>query len=246
LHPLYNLFWHDLTPAEIARLSGYVLENGSLDTGKLRLKKDPEMKDILTVLGALHIDREEYVFGELSLPLLRCLGLRPDGGRPVLREGAAEALAGAAGLKDPLELVSKLAGVRVMKRSPTRIGGRMGRPEKAKERRMKPPPHIIFPVGTAGGPQRLVNNAAEKGEIEVNVGMRRCTTCGRRGLFPRCDCGGHTVPVEEMAGQRARLHSLDVKAMLQAAARNLGERNLPDIKGVQGMISKHRTPEMLE
>jgi DNA polymerase II large subunit len=246
LHPLYNLFWHDLSTAEIARLSAYVLGNGSLDDGKLRLGKDPEIKEILTVLGALHIDREEYVFDELSLPLVRCLGLAPEGGRLALREGAAEALAQASGMTDPMELVSRLAGVRVMKRSPTRIGGRMGRPEKAKERRMKPPPHIIFPVGTAGGPQRLVNKAAEKGEIEVNVGMRRCTACGRRGLFPRCDCGGHTAPVEEMAGQRAPLHAIDVKAMLQAAARNLGERNLPDIKGVQGMISKHRTPEMLE
>ena len=246
LHPLYNLFWHDLSPAQIARLSRYVLDNGAMDDGKLRLRKDQEVKDLLTVLGALHIDREDYIFGDLSIPLLRCLGLRADGARLVLRDGAAETLAAVTGVRDPMELVSKLAGVRVMKRSPTRIGGRMGRPEKAKERRMKPPPHLIFPVGTAGGPQRLVNTAAEKGEIEVNVGMRRCTTCGRRGLFPRCDCGGHTVPIEEMAGQRAPLHSLDLKAMLQAAAHKLGERNLPDIKGVQGMISKHRTPEMLE
>jgi DNA polymerase II large subunit len=246
MHPLYNLFWHDLSPAEITRLSSFVLGNGTIEDGKLRLAKDPEIKDLLTVLGALHIDREDYLFGELSLPLVRCLGLAPDGARLALREGAAEALAQAPGIKDPMELVSRLSGVKVMKRSPTRIGGRMGRPEKAKERRMKPPPHIIFPVGTAGGPQRLVNKAAEKGEIEVNVGMRRCTACGRRVLFPRCDCGGHTVPIEELAGRRAPLHALDVKATLQAAARNLGERNLPDIKGVQGMMSKHRTPEMLE
>ena len=246
LHPLYNLFWHDLSPAEVARLSAHVLEHGRLDDGKLRVGKDQEIKDLLTVLGALHIDRGELVFGELSLPLVRCLGLRPDGRRLVLREGAAAALAGAPAGRDTLGLVSSLAGVRVMGRSPTRIGGRMGRPEKAKERRMKPPPHIIFPVGTAGGPQRLVNNAAEKGEIQVNVGLRRCAACGRRGPFSRCDCGGHTVPIEEMAGQRAPLHPLDVKALLQAAARNLGERGLPDIKGVQGMISKHRTPEMLE
>jgi DNA polymerase II large subunit len=246
LHPMYNLFWHDLAPAEIARLSAFFLENGWMDEGKLRLRRDAEIKDILTTLGALHIDRGELIFGELSVPLVRCLGLRADGRRLALREGAAEALSGAAAGGDPLELVSRLSGVRVMKRSPTRIGGRMGRPEKAKERRMKPPPHIIFPVGTAGGPQRLVNQAAEKGEVEVNVGMRRCKECGRRGPMPRCECGGHTVPIEEPAGQRAPLHKLDVKTALQRAARSLREGSLPDIKGVQGMMSRHRTPEMLE
>ena len=246
LHPRYNLFWHDLTTDEIARLSAYVAEKGSMDGGKLRLARDQEMKDLLVVLGALHIDRGDYILDELSLPLLRCLGLEPAGEKIVRREGAAPVLSGASGFHDPCEMVSALAGVKVMRRGPTRIGGRMGRPEKAKERRMKPPPHLIFPVGTAGGPQRLVNNAALKGEIEVNAGLRRCNSCGRRGLFSRCDCGGHTVPLEETAGGRAPLHTLDVKGTLLRAARNLKENNLPDIKGVQGMMSKHRTPEMLE
>ena len=244
LHPRHNLFWHDLAPADIANLSAHVRQRGRMEGGFLHLEKDPAIKDILIVLGALHIEREGYILGDCSLPLLRCLGLGADGERIVAREGTDAAFS--EGIKDPCELVSRLAGIRVARRSPTRIGGRMGRPEKAKERRMSPPPHLIFPVGTAGGPQRLVNKAAEKGETQVNVGSRRCTACGRKGIFSGCECGGHTVPVEEPAGARPQLQAIDVKALLSRAARRLREGHLPEIKGVQGMMSRHRTPEALE
>jgi hypothetical protein len=53
--------------------------------------------------------------------------------------------------EDSLELVSYLSGIEIKNRAPTRIGASMGRPEKANERRMKPPPNVLFPLGEAGG-----------------------------------------------------------------------------------------------
>jgi DNA polymerase II large subunit len=244
LHPRHNLFWHDLLPADIARLSANVLEKGRLEGGILHLERSPDIKELFIILGALHIDRDELVFGENSIPIIRCLGLRTEGNNITAAAGREEIFGG--DIKDPCEMVSRLAGVKVARRSPTRIGGRMGRPEKAKERKMSPPPHIIFPVSTAGGPQRLVNKAAEKGEVEVNVGWRRCGKCGKKGIFSRCDCGGHTSPVEEPPGARPPPQVVDVRALLSRAARNLHEGHLPEIKGVQGMMSRHRTPEALE
>ena len=47
-------------------------------------------------------------------------------------------------------------------KSPTRIGASMGRPEKANERRLKPPPHVLFPLGDSGGNQRLINTALKE------------------------------------------------------------------------------------
>jgi DNA polymerase II large subunit len=244
LHPRHNMFWHDLLPEDIRCLSEFALGHGRLEGGLLHLEKNPPIKDLLIILGALHIDREDYVLGENSIPFLRCLGLRADGESVVSADGRDGILAG--DTLDPCELVSKLAGVRIARRSPTRIGGRMGRPEKAKERRMSPPPHLIFPVGTAGGPQRLVNKAAEIGEVQVNVGWRRCSSCGKKGIFSGCECGGHTVAIEEPVGARPQLQAIDVRALLSKAARNLREGRLPDIKGVQGMMSRNRTPEALE
>ena len=42
-----------------------------------------------------------------------------------------------------------------MRRS-TRIGARIGRPEKAKERLMKPAPNMLFPIGENGGKERNI------------------------------------------------------------------------------------------
>ena len=247
LHPDHNLFWHDLSPAQLARLSELVLQGGRLVGGRLHLPRSRELKELLVALGALHIERDGYILDRCALPLIRCLGLRPDGERLALRDGAADVLRGAAGFPGPMELVEALAGVRVAKRAPTRIGARMGRPEKARERRMKPPPHIIFPVGEAGGPQRLLNKAAEAGEIEVNAGLRRCRSCGRAGIFPGCGCGGRAALVQ---GRSARggeeRHAIDLRGLLSEAARGLREGTLPEIKGVQGLTSLHRTPEILE
>ena len=40
---------------------------------------------------------------------------------------------------------------------PTRIGARMGRPEKAERREMKQYTHALYPIGNNGGPQRLLD-----------------------------------------------------------------------------------------
>ena len=140
-----------------------------------------------------------------------------------------------------ISLVSRLAGVQIMGRAPTRIGARMARPEKARERKMKPPPHILFPLGEAGGTQRLLNEAVKKRDITVELGIRRCIACRKRNYQPKCECGGHTRIVDSPAPQKIQLDREFKKAKA-----NLGEGNGLEIKGVKGMISKHKTPEPLE
>ena len=44
-----------------------------------------------------------------------------------------------------LELFPKLTSIKVYDKTPYYMGTRMGRPEKAKERKMKPPVHVLFP-----------------------------------------------------------------------------------------------------
>src|SRR5439155_1037425 len=67
------------------------------------------------------------------------------------------------------------------------------RPEKAAPREMSPPPHALFPLGSAGGMQRLVNEAVTKDAVEVEIGLRVCPACRQRWFLPRCPkCGAHT------------------------------------------------------
>jgi DNA polymerase II large subunit len=118
----------------------------------------------------------------------------------------------------------------------------MARPEKAKERKMKPPPHSLFPLGTAGGAQRLLQQALSNGKIKIQVGIRRCEECGKRWSLPKCSCGGHTKPIIGKPNDvEIRLDDL-----YRSAVDRLGESQFPNIKGVKGMISKDKTPEALE
>jgi DNA polymerase II large subunit len=233
-HPRYNLFWHDFTADEVRSLRETVVARGRIEDGRLVLPRDESLKALLVRLGATHRAGE----GELALDrhteaLLACLGIAVEEG--VLRADTAS------DAKDPLSLVASLAGFPVKARGPTRIGARMARPEKAAPRKMQPAPHALFPIGLEGGPQRLLTEAARKDVLEVEVGVRVCASCGKRWFLVRCSCGGRTVPRNGPSRQRVPLQEA-----LRAALERLGEPEPPEIKAVQGMISRTKTPESLE
>ena len=76
-----------------------------------------------------------------------------------------------------LEFLSLLAGVQIKDKAPTYVGGRMGRPEKAKHREMKPLVHVLFPVGLKGGSHRDLVEAAKQGPVFVELTKRKCPNC---------------------------------------------------------------------
>ncbi|MEM2943190.1 MAG: DNA polymerase II large subunit [Methanomassiliicoccales archaeon] len=234
LHPKYNLFWSDIELDELKDLRSYVLAHARWADGHLYIENDSKAKLTLEKLGALHrIVGSAIVLEKYAEPLLLGLGLAHEGEKIVV--GAP--FDG----RSAIEAVSAAMGIAVRPRAVTRIGARMARPEKAKERKMRPPPHVLFPLGQSGGMQRLVNEAISEGEIEVEAGIRQCKTCGKKTLLCACECGSHTVPIEE-----PRLQRVDISKLVKDAMERLGERSLPEIKAVQGMISKNKTPEALE
>ncbi|MCA1812551.1 MAG: DNA polymerase II large subunit [Halobacteriales archaeon] len=237
LHPHFTLFWHDIGVPEVARLSELAELQGRMEGSNLVLPQ--EAQECLIELGCTHSRRPP---GELVLDrpeaFLACLGLEP-------REGAvARVRPIPADAPDALAAVSSAAGFPVRARSPYRIGARMGRPEKAAERKMSPPVHTLFPIGQAGGLQRQVKDAATKGTLEVEIGLRRCGKCGRKGIDNRCaDCGAHTAAVADKPVPQ----KVELKDVLARAQQRVGMAKLPEqIKGVQGLISKTKTPEPLE
>ena len=235
LHPNFNLFWSDLTVDDVLRLREHVLKAGSLDGQRLRVPRTDSMKAILESLGALHkVEGTEIVLDEYAEPLLLGLGLTKSADRIEERTPAPPA-------QNPLELVCALAGIEVRARAMTRIGARVARPEKARERRMKPPPHGLFPVGPNGGPQRIMNLAAEAGEIKIELGERQCPMCHRKTFMTKCECGSHTVSTGN-----ADVQEIPIGMMFQSALDRLREKRSVEVKGVQGMISKNKTPEPIE
>lgn len=174
---------------------------------------------------------------------------------------AAEALLDAHEVDGSLWLVRQCSDLRWVAAAPCRIGCRMGRPEKAAPREMKGKPHCIFPIANEGGPQRLITQAANKGSIRVQMGVRICERCGRKTPYTIChhrpiqdeptECGGTTKPTEggTEGGQRRKgiFQSVNLAELLEVKRRNLNLDRIPQkFKGVKGLTSMERTPEPLE
>ncbi|RLI70447.1 DNA polymerase II large subunit, partial [Archaeoglobales archaeon] len=263
LHPDYTYLWHDISVEEYNYLRDSIPKakiEGKYGKSFLVIDYDAKIKEILEKLLLEHKIRDGKIVIERWKAFVRCLGLNYDL-KPILQCDGG----------DVLELVVKLSGLDVRAKAPTRIGARMGRPEKAKERKMSPPPHILFPLGHAGGKTRDIKNAinhtssynAVKGEIFVELATRICKECGRINFWIRCECGGLTEQIYQCQNCKNKTKSeickcggetkgyqrrkVNLKVLYDKALENLGERDtFGTIKGVIGMTSKNKIPERLE
>ena len=137
------------------------------------------------------------------------------------------------------------------------IGARMGRPEKAKLRKLTGSPHVIFPVGEEGGRLRSVQAAVEHGSVNADFPNFFCTICGSDSPYPRCPvcltlckkknycivCRKYSDSVcEEHPGKNKMFSTrrVDIKQQFEFAKKLIGARidDLPVvIKGVRGTSS---------
>ena len=160
-----------------------------------------------------------------------------------------------------LWLTRQLSGLRWEDSVPCRVGARMGRPEKAGTREMKPMVHALYPIAENGGPQRLLGLAAGKGVIRVQMGPRVCDKCGQESPHLRChnrltrgeavECGGRTQMKKRRSNNmRRRLGlrtSVPLEEIVEVKRRALKLDRIPDrIKAVKGLISVKQTPEPIE
>ncbi|MCX9083759.1 MAG: DNA polymerase II large subunit [Candidatus Methanoperedens sp.] len=207
LHPKYTYLWHDISTDDYSLLADYVQKNGKY-AEKLSFPVDEKVKDILEVLLVPHIVREKQIIIEEPLPLMTCLGIDK-----TLKKTWSTPEA------NIMDTLLKVSGMTIHARAPIRIGARMGRPEKSDKREMKPAPHVLFPIGDAGGKRRSLQNAKEYveeddgngrnndlrtgltiqkgkvGTIKVEIGERICSFCKIRTFKNRCSCGKFTLPL---------------------------------------------------
>jgi len=156
LHPDFTYNFHDLNLKEIRNL-GEWLASGEFDfegevLKEVRVELESEPKRALEMLEVPHwVEDGEVVIGEEALPLCACLGLLEEKSlsserlKSEFQENPEEEI---------MLFLEDLSGLTIRKKAPTWIGSRMGRPEKAKPRKMSPPPHVLFPsaglVGVLG------------------------------------------------------------------------------------------------
>ena len=173
LHPAYTYFYHDVTKDEINRLQNKLYQNigDDEDITNLNLENSlimdmcPE-KRILEVIGVPHrVETDKIIIdSDDAYTLLNTLR------EPLNLDNDS----------DTIEAINEVSRVKIMAKAPTYLGGRVGRPEKTKERKMKPAPHSLFPIGKNGGSRRNIIDAAKKGSITVEMARCKCTKCRHR------------------------------------------------------------------
>ncbi|MCL9812128.1 DNA polymerase II large subunit [Natranaeroarchaeum aerophilus] len=227
LHPNHTCLWHDIDVEAFEALVAAV-EDGTVDADVPAIEHksvEPSILDVLvlprseTVREAIEALLLEHTQTDTTLripvwrPFVRSLGFAVDG--EDLTRTWDELSADARSWPNAVEAVNEVAPFTVRERSPTRVGNRMGRPEKSESRELSPAVHTLFPIGEAGGTQRNVADAAKHadsmtdtpGEVEVEVGRRECVDCGEHTFKTRCpECNGHTEPHYECPDCESRLY----------------------------------------
>jgi len=163
-----------------------------------------------------------------------------------------------------LALLTMFSGVQIKDKAPSYVGGRMGRPEKAKHREMRPLVHVLFPVGLAGGVHRDFVEASKKGPTFVEIAKRKCPQCNSYTLkvqCPTCGCGtvaenscprcGRTLKGNYCGACKSKsvLYSrqaVNFKEMLEFACSSLKIPVPKMLRGVKGLTNEDKMPEFLE
>ncbi|WP_297438125.1 DNA-directed DNA polymerase II large subunit [Thermococcus sp.] len=272
-HPYYTLYWNTLTPEEaevlVQSLVGAQIEWDEFKKNRFArrviLENDAKVKRYLELLGLPHrldrIDREELIVVEYpwSTALLTPFG-------------NLEWEFKAKPFHTVIDIINQNNCVKLRDRGISWIGARMGRPEKAKERKMKPPVHVLFPIGLAGGSTRDIKKAAEAGrQTSVEMAWFRCPKCGSEGPTPLCQhCGtrrellyhcpkcnvdypedqardlGFRCPkcgTELKSFSRRRINPSEI---MREAMERVHVNTLDKLKGVMGMTSGYKMAEPLE
>ena len=253
LHPRYTYYWHDVSKEDILLLRHYLL-NGYYDEENdawlipynPKYEENTKAKRVLELIGCCHnvLNKEEnnninkYISIDEYYPLLYSLGYDVEKNQDLIKD-ITEIYNKS---KNAMHFINLLSPFEIKRNAYVYVGARMGRPEKAAARKMKPPVNGLFPIGNAGNVVRLINKAVEEGKTDtVEVYSGKCPKCGKISLYNKCPfCGAHV----ELSGPN-RIE-LPLKDYWYKALENLKINKPGDVKCIKGMTSKDKIVEPLE
>ena len=244
LHPHYLYFWDKISPKDLNRL----LEPKK--TTQTLIKYPIQTKKILENLGTPHkVENEMIILQNQEAKIFFNLLFRK---KPIIDDSSVP------------KILSKSSGIQINNKFSTIIGVRIGRPEKASIRQMKPPSHVLFPVNDAGGPTKDLIKASKNEHFFTNISNRHCSYCNQPSLSIKCSvCGTKTSinyrcsncreiidePFCQKCKRKASANShkeFQLHAKLLAAQEKMGIRAKSPFKGVEALIGQNKTAEPLE
>ena len=260
LHPSFTFFWSDVSSINGLQTLMKWLHESEVQcedhvARRITGGMDAEVKRILQAIYLPHkvLDGKIIIEGDDAHAFAFCLGYD---GSFAERDFSS--------VTSVLQAVGLLAGVEVKEKYPTLVGARMGRPEKAKRREMKPMVQILFPVGLAGGVKRDFLEAAKKEHVLVDVVRRKCPVCQTFTFRVKCPaCGSETFyekscprcgkilkedecPACKLPAKKYQRQSVNFRESLECACSHLVVSVPKILKGVKGLTNETKTPEIIE
>jgi len=265
LHPSYTYYWSTINLQQLADLISWlktfrITKNKENEIEKIILSLVEKPKRILETLGVPHeVTNKEYVLikKDHALSLINTLSLEDkelEEYQQTIDENKD---------KPVLEIINKISKIKIRDKAGTFIGARMGRPEKAKMRKLKGSPHALFPVGKQGGKFRCFQSALQEGKINSDFPVFYCLSCKKETTGQICEiCEKKTKRQyyckecqKWMYEKECKTHGenigykrkdIDIKQHFNFCLKQLGMRTYPDlIKGVKGTSNRDHTPEYL-
>lgn len=270
LHPDFIYFWKEISIDELRELLHWI-SLGQLADDKLVLNYSSVSKQKFSVAKrALELIACEHevlldnvvIDKENTRHLLFNLGISE---KSSFFEGIKSAIVKLEELKEGkvLDLLNALCSVRIADKSGTFIGARMGRPEKAKLRKLLGSPHVMFPVGEEGGRMRSVQEAMEAGKVTAEFPVFLCKKCDRDTVYPRCELCNELCEKAKYDAAEDKYYlsnfpegknlsdfkerAIDIKQYFDLARKQLGYRTeeIPIVKGVKGTSNRDHSCEPL-
>ncbi|HJT83522.1 MAG TPA: DNA polymerase II large subunit [Nitrososphaeraceae archaeon] len=285
LHPKYSFYWESISIDEIILLQNEFLKKSKSEIDKnneIIFNKDnanqyyesfsiaynKRLKDILERLGVIHSlkTHNNNSFIELtdtnqinSLYLLLYNQIKD----PKKYQ-----------LNSSIDYIISISNILIKSKFSSSIAVRVGRPEKAAERKMKPPVHVLFPVGNKGGPTRDLLKASKEEILYTEIANRYCKICNLPSVGTKCrNCLSDTpmkyickicqdtIRIADDDSKKEILNKCNkckregksyspvqypLKKMLKVAEKILEIQSTPPLKGVKSLMGKNKSAEPLE
>lgn len=273
LYPKYNFYWEAITIDELLHLKkslskmlnsikdlSQVIDNSNVFT----INYENKIKDILEKLGVFHrvIEQDQtlqFLDNAQAFSLIKLLTSNPESFYDERN---------CSSMNNTVEYINCISNVKIKSKFASSIAIRVGRPEKAAERKMKPPVHSLFPVRNKGGSTRDILKAAQGNSFFIELANRFCTKCDIPSLSVKCRMCNTETPLKaqcksckvtlENANIKSKCNrcgkdcktssivSFPLKNFLNASERQLHIKTREPFKGVKEVMNRNNVVEVLD
>ena len=181
LHPEYTFYWTAINIKEFLSLREWfkeavpIKEESEEELKKIILPSNQENKRLLEILGIPHLSvQNEFIVLEGDIAQCSYFIFFGDNSQEKTEQ------------EEILSILESITKIRIMDKAGIFIGARMGRPEKAKSRKLTGSPSVLFPIGQEGGRLRSFKQAIEIGYVKSDFPNFYCIKCSLDNVYGIC------------------------------------------------------------